>query len=39
MDMIPQRIRAKLLGSLKEVSQNLVYVIELYISDKNLRDG
>lgn len=37
--LIPERITAKLSGTLNEVSQNLIYMKELYMSDKNLRGG
>lgn len=37
--LVPQRMMAKLSGTLMEVSQDLIYVTELYMSDKNVRDG
>lgn len=37
--LIPRRMMAKLSGTLMEVSQYLIYVAELYMSEENVRDG
>lgn len=36
--LIPQRVIAKFSGSQREVSQDLIYMTELYMSDENLNE-
>lgn len=36
--LIPSRMTAKISGTLMEVSQDLIYMKELYMSDKNIKD-